>query len=243
PAASSRYRKHGVYVVIGGAGGIGTAWSRYMIEHYQAQLIWIGRRSIDAEIRQKLDTLAQIGPAPRYIQADAGNLAALHAAYDDIKRSHQQIHGVIHSAIVLQDQSLANMDEERFRAGLSAKVDTSVCLAEVFQHEELDFAVFFSSAIAFEKVPGQSNYAAGSTFADALARQLAKTWSCTVKLVNWGYWGSVGIVSDAAYQQRMARAGLGSIEPDEGIAALDRLLNSAIDQMVVIKTIKPAETL
>jgi len=243
PATSSPYRQYGVYVVIGGAGGIGTAWSRYMVEHYQAQLIWIGRRPIDDAIRQKLDTLAQLGPAPRYIQADAGDLQALHEAYDDIKRSHQRIHGVIHSAIVLQDQSLANMDEERFRAGLSAKVDTSVCLAEVFQNEALDFAVFFSSAIAFEKVPGQSNYAAGSTFADALARQLAKTWPCPVKLVNWGYWGSVGIVSDAAYQQRMARAGLGSIEPVEGIAALDRLLNSAIDQMVVIKTIKPAEAL
>ena len=37
------YRSQGVYVVIGGAGGIGEAWSRWMIENYQAQIIWLGK--------------------------------------------------------------------------------------------------------------------------------------------------------------------------------------------------------
>src|SRR5262249_40196195 len=45
-----RYRRHGVYVVIGGAGGIGEVWSRFMIETYEAHPVWIGRRPKDAGI-------------------------------------------------------------------------------------------------------------------------------------------------------------------------------------------------
>ena len=45
-----RYRRQGVYVVIGGAGGIGEVWSRFMIETYEARIVWIGRRPQDAAI-------------------------------------------------------------------------------------------------------------------------------------------------------------------------------------------------
>ncbi|HEX3030360.1 MAG TPA: polyketide synthase dehydratase domain-containing protein [Clostridia bacterium] len=54
----SMYRKDGVYVVIGGAGGIGEVWSEYMIRTYQAKIIWIGRREKDGSIQEKLDRLA-----------------------------------------------------------------------------------------------------------------------------------------------------------------------------------------
>ena len=54
------YRPKGVYVIIGGAGGIGEAWSEYMIRTYQAQIIWLGRRQADAQIDAKIARLARI---------------------------------------------------------------------------------------------------------------------------------------------------------------------------------------
>src|SRR5439155_21175954 len=182
----SGYRSSGVYVVIGGAGGIGEVWSEYLIRKYQAQMIWIGRRKSDAGIQAKLERLAALGPRPHYIVADATDRSALQQAYQEIKQNFGQIHGVVHSAIILRDQSLANMDEERFRAGLSAKVDISVHLANVFSQEPLDFVLFFSSINAFTKMPGQSNYAAGCTFKDAFVHQLSLEWGCAVKVINWG---------------------------------------------------------
>ena len=56
-----------------------------------------------------------------------------------ILKTYPAIHGVVHSALVLHDQSIARMDESGFRAGLSAKVDVSVNLDRVFGNEELDF--------------------------------------------------------------------------------------------------------
>ena len=166
------YRSKGVYVVIGGAGGIGEAWSRVMIEDYQARIIWIGRRKKDETIQAKLDAIAQVGPKPIYFQADATNLESLQKAYGEIKQTDSQIHGVIHSAVGLFDQRLADMEEKRFQTILSVKIDVSVRIAQVFQKEPLDFILFFSSIAAFEKAGGMSGYASGCTFKDAFALQL-----------------------------------------------------------------------
>ena len=75
--AATPYRHNGVYVVIGGAGGVGEVWSRFMIEHHQANIVWIGRREVNAAIEEKINALSRLGPAPLYISADATNAAAL----------------------------------------------------------------------------------------------------------------------------------------------------------------------
>jgi acyl transferase domain-containing protein/tryptophanase/SAM-dependent methyltransferase len=233
------HKTAGVYVVIGGAGGIGEAWSEYMIRTYQARIIWIGRRQKNAAIQAKLDRLATIGQAPIYIAADATDRHSLQRAYEEIKAQYAQINGVIHAAILLLDKGLANMDEDRFKTALSAKVDVSVRIAQVFQKEPLDFVLFFSSLNSFLKAAGQSNYAAGCTFKDSFAHALSQQWPCAVKVMNWGYWGSVGIVASKAYQDRMAQLGFGSIEPPEAMEALETLLSGPTDQIVMIKTTKP----
>nr|DAC82026.1 TPA_exp: polyketide synthase [Kiritimatiellota bacterium] len=231
------FQQSGVYVVIGGAGGLGESWSKWMLETYQARIIWIGRRAKDSAIQEKLDALSKIGPTPTYLQADATNIASLKKAYGDIKQIHTQIHGVIHSTIVLSDSSLSNMDEDRFKVALKAKIDVSVCLAQVFEKEQLDFVLFFSSLISFSKAAGQSNYAAGCTFKDAFAHSLSKEMSCAVKVMNWGYWGSVGVVTNTFYKDRMALMGIGSIEPEEGMKALRKLLNGPFDRLGLFKTL------
>ncbi|SFJ89231.1 SDR family NAD(P)-dependent oxidoreductase, partial [Thermoflavimicrobium dichotomicum] len=232
------YQPGGVYVVIGGAGGIGEVWSEYMIQTYQAKIVWIGRREKDSKIQAQLDRLAAFGPSPFYISADATNLQALQRAYEQIKEKYGRINGVIHSAIVLQDKSLAFMEEERFRAGLAAKVDVSVRMAQVFGKEPLDFIMFFSSMVSFIKSPGQSNYSSGCTFKDAFAQQLSRECKCAVKVMNWGYWGSVGIVASKEYQDRMLEAGIGSIEPPEAMESLENLLAGPVNQMALMKRIK-----
>ena len=58
------YRQGGVYVVLGGAGGLGRAWSEYVIRQYGAQVIWLGRRAIDSDIKAAQAALSEFGPVP-----------------------------------------------------------------------------------------------------------------------------------------------------------------------------------
>ena len=239
-SSTTSHRQGGVYVVIGGAGGIGEVWSRYMIERYQANVVWIGRRPCDAAIEAKIEALSRLGAAPLYVAADATDLDALTQARDAILKIHPAIHGVVHSALVLHDQSIAGMEEEAFRSSLSAKVDVAVNLDRVFGSDELDFMLFFSSIVSFVRPAGQSNYSAGCVFKDSFAQMLQQQRPYPVKTMNWGYWGSVGVAADEAHRRNMARVGLGSIEPEEGMAALEALMSADMRQVALIKTVNSA---
>ena len=224
----------GVVVAIGGAGGIGVVWTEHMMRRHGTRVVWIGRRPLDADIEARRDSLAAYGPPPDYVQADATDRDALRRACAEIVRRHGPVRGVLHTAIVLGDQSLARMDEARFHSTYSAKADVSVNLADAFGDQPLDFVAFFSSMQAFFKAPGQANYAAGCTFADAYAERLRTQLRCPVKVLNWGYWAGVGIVTDDNYRARMAQAGIASIEPDEGMAAYDTLMASPYPQLALL---------
>lgn len=234
-AVSPAYRDEGVYVVIGGAGGIGEVWTRHMIERYGANVVWIGRTPRNDRIEARIEALAALGKPPLYIAVDATDATALAHAREEILRHYPKVNGVVHSAIVLDDQSVARMEEEAFCTSLASKVDISVNIDHVFGADSLDFVLFFSSIVSFVKPAGQSNYSAGCCFKDSYAHDLRNKRSYPIKVINWGYWGGVGVVADAFYNKRMQQMGVGSIEPEEGMHALDCLMDAAVPQCILIK--------
>ncbi|UYK77835.1 SDR family NAD(P)-dependent oxidoreductase [Xanthomonas sacchari] len=231
------FRRNGIYLLIGGAGGIGEAFSEYLITRYAAQVVWIGLRKRDEVIEQKIGRLSTLGPSPYYVSADATDQRALERASDEVERRFGTIHGVVHAALLMAGDPLERMDQQRFWRGLSAKIEVSVRMAQAFAHLPLDFVLFFSSIQALEKTPRQANYAAGCTVEDAFAAKLAREWTCPVRVVNWGYWGSVGFAAvSSGYRNWITQAGMGSVEPAEGMAALERLLASPMRQLAFLKT-------
>src|SRR5262245_18394088 len=123
------------------------------------------------------------------------------------------------------------MSRDQFIASLEANVHVCVRMAQAFKSEPLDFALFFSSIQSFCTFSGQSNDAAGCTFKDAFAERLRQDWPCAVKVVNWGYWGSVCVVATDYYREAMAQKGFASVEAEEGFAGLQKLLNGPLDQL------------
>jgi acyl transferase domain-containing protein/enoyl-CoA hydratase/carnithine racemase/aryl carrier-like protein len=243
PAGEPPYRTGGVYVVIGGSGGLGEVWTRHMIERHQAHVVWIGRRALDERIRQQLQRLSALGPAPLYLQADAGNRDELAAAWAQIKNRHPVVHGVVHSAVGAFDQSLKTVSEPDFRAILAAKVDLSVRIAQVFGGEPLDFVLFFSSNASFVRGAGMAGYSAGCSFKDAFARQWARRRpGCRVKVVNWGYWAvGAGEAMSDAMKTYFHEIGYRPLDPAEGMEALDRFLAGDLQQVSISRGVPPAE--
>jgi FkbH-like protein len=236
PAVSETpFRPNGVYAILGGAGGIGIELARYLAEQSGARVALIGRSELSPEKKSRLAEVEEAGGEVLYVQADALNLVSLKEAVRQVKARFGALHGVIHSAIVLHDKSMERMDEAQFMEALLPKTAGSMNLYEAVKDEPLDFMLFFSSTQAFASNPGQCNYAAGCTFKDAFARHLQEVAPFPVKIVNWGYWGNVGIVANEAYNKRLASMGYYSIEPHEGMEALTRIIGHPIDQAMAGK--------
>jgi acyl transferase domain-containing protein/acyl carrier protein/SAM-dependent methyltransferase len=234
------FRQKGVYLILGGAGGIGLELGLYLAQKVQARLILIGRHPLPEHREQKIKEIEASGGEVLYLQADGTDLNSMTSAVARAKSRFGQVNGVFHSAIILQDSTLENMEEETLKTVLAPKVKGSVVLYRVLQREPLDFIMFFSSLQAFVCSPGQANYAAACTFKDAFAQYLSQQTPYPVKIINWGYWGSVGIVSLPQYQERMAGLGLGSITPAQGMEAVRRVLAHPVLQIIPLAAEKHA---
>ncbi|MFD0723275.1 SDR family NAD(P)-dependent oxidoreductase [Streptomyces globosus] len=231
-----RIRRDGTYLVLGGAGGIGLELTAWLVRSHRAKVVLLGRGELGAERSARLRAIDPEGALVSYRRADATDPAALRDAVEWTRSTHGALHGVFHATIVLRDQTVATMTEDTFRSVLAAKAHTSVALhAALRDAEGLDFVLFFSSAVALSGSAGQGNYAAGSTFEDAFAHHLDWMLPARVAVINWGYWGTVGIVADERYRERLAATGIHSITPEEGMAAVHAVLGRDDRQVVAVK--------
>lgn len=238
--SDSKFRKKGVYVIIGGAGGLGQVLSEYLISNFNAKIVWIGRRPIDSEISKKIDLLGSINNLPPYyLKADASSLSELKKATVDIEKNFGQINGVVHSALVLNDRSLQNMEESMFEEVYASKVQISLRMYQVFKNADLDFMLFFSSLNSFTKNPGQSNYTSGCTFKDSFGIWADSQLNYPVKVINWGYWGGVGVVASESYRSRLSNLGIESIQIEKAMLCLETVLSENLPQVAHIEVNRP----
>lgn len=236
----TKYKQNGVYVVIGGAGGIGYLWSEYMISNYNAQIIWIGRSEFNETINDKLRTLSLVGKRPEYISGDVTNVTSLSQAYDKIKSMYGHINGIVHSAVGTFDKGIVSMEEEEFHKVLSVKTDGILCMNEVFGREPLDFVLYFSSLSSFEKTRGQSGYTTGCCFIDAYARKLQQRVPYPVRTINWGFWGNVGAGKrmPESIQISIGRTGARALEPKKAMEAVEQILCENVVQLAYTRSVK-----
>lgn len=231
---STRFRQRGVYMIVGGAGGIGLTLSKYLATEVNARLILVGRSELNVNQRQQIKEIEASGGEVMYVRADVTQLDEMLNVKEKAFERFGHIQGVIHAALVLQDRLLDWMVEDTFRKILLPKVEGSINLHEVFCGDDLDFMMFFSSAQSFTGSRGQSNYAAASTFMDAYAQSIDYHEDYPVHIVNWGFWGDVGVVASERYRNKLAEQGIYSIHPTEGMEAIERMLASAPQQLLAI---------
>lgn len=233
--AGPTFRQRGVYLIVGGAGGIGLALARHLAARYQAKIALVGRRPQNEAISGAICELEALGGGGMYITADATDAEALAVAVDAVRARFGTIHGAFHSAIVLSDKTIAQMSEDSLRSVLAPKVLGSASLYRALRRVPLDFLVFLSSAQAFVGSAGQSNYAAASAFEDAFAHELAARGDVASSVIDWGYWGEVGVVATEVYGQRLAAQGVHGIKTREGLEAIERILAARVPHVAVLK--------
>ncbi|AZC62590.1 non-ribosomal peptide synthetase [Pseudomonas chlororaphis] len=234
--AGSTYRQGGVYVIVGGAGAIGQDWSAYLLRNYQAQLVWIGRSAADAQVQASIERLAALGPAPLYVQADATDLEQLQRACDAIRQRFPRIHGVVHSAMVRENQVLQQQTAQDFERQVNTKVAIALNLAQLFSEEPLDFLLFFSSINAFYLAPNSCAYAAGGSFIGALADQLNQRRDRCAKVVYWPHWETAQLREDSqGVRQHLARLGFGVLPVEQGMAQLETFLAQPFTHMASLR--------
>lgn len=219
-------RPDGTYLVTGGLGALGLLVAERLAAHGARHLVLLGRREPDGPARDRITALERGGVRVVAMQADVARADEMAAVFARIDAELPPLAGVVHAAGVLADGTLAEMDRERFGLALAPKVAGAWNLHELTTGRPLDHFVLFSSVATVLGNPGQANYATANAFLDGLAQHRRARGEAALSIA-WGPWASVGLAAaDARRGQRLAERGLGSLTPEEGLAALDRLLGA-----------------
>ncbi|MCL4267602.1 MAG: SDR family NAD(P)-dependent oxidoreductase, partial [Anaerolineae bacterium] len=244
------WRPQGVYLIVGGLGGIGLILARRLAQVTQARLVlttrgafpppdtwssWLANHDKNDPTSQKIRHLQEIealGGLVRVIQADVADEAQMRAMLTEAEAEFGPLHGVFYTAGVSGRAYFAPVQElavAQCEAHFRPKAYGLLVLEKVLAGRQLDFCVLFSSLSSILGGLGFAAYTAANAFIDAFVhqhnQQHAQWWSC----VNWDTWQ---IVADA-------HAGLGAtvaqfeMQPAEALQALTRVIaNGPVTQLV-----------
>ncbi|MET7641790.1 SDR family NAD(P)-dependent oxidoreductase [Streptomyces sp. NPDC005438] len=231
-SGSAPVRPSGTYLVTGGLGALGLVTARYLVDQGARHVVLVGRSAPDAETEKVLRELradAEVTVA----SVDVSDRDAVEGLLARVDASMPPLAGVVHAAGVLDDGLLTGMDDERFRSVAAPKSSAAWHLHQATRERELDFFVLYSSAAAVLGSASQGNYAAASAFLDTLAHQ-RRAQGLPALSVDWGPWSEIGLAARPERGGALAARGIESISPDQGVAALDRVLSSSATQVCVL---------
>ncbi|WPO69277.1 SDR family NAD(P)-dependent oxidoreductase [Streptomyces sp. KN37] len=213
-------------LITGGTGTLGGMLARHLVAERGARhLTLLSRRGPDAPGAAGLAAeLTAAGAQVTVVACDVADRARLAEVLDGIPAEHP-LGTVVHTAGDLDDGVFDALTPERLARVLRPKAEGALNLHELTLAKGLDLAEFvlFSGAAGVLGNPGQSNYAAASSFLDALA-QHRRARGLPGTSMAWGYWEqATGLTKHLSEEDtgRMARGGLLPIPSADGLALFD----------------------
>jgi myxalamid-type polyketide synthase MxaB len=203
--------------------------ARYLVEQGARRLVLAGRsgRADDPA----LDELRAAGAAVQVVRADVAQSEDV-ARLVDACLAQGPLHGIVHSAGILDDGILENQTAERFARVMAPKVRGAWELHVQTRSLPLDFFVCFSSRAALLGSPGQGNHAAASAFLDALVHH-RRHRGLTGLSINWGPWADASISPEI--RARLQAHGEGPLEPETGMHLFARALAQRTPQIAAMR--------
>ncbi|MEM6602208.1 MAG: SDR family NAD(P)-dependent oxidoreductase, partial [Verrucomicrobiota bacterium] len=215
----------GVYLITGGAGGLGKRFAKYIAQAEDTKLILTGRREKSPLSEEELEALHAT-----YYSCAVANRQATASFVKDILTTYGRLDGIIHSAGVIKDGFLLQKTPEEAEAVLLPKIKGVQHLDAATKDLALDFMVYCSSVAGVMGNVGQADYASANAFMDAFAhyrnelvnkgQRQGKTLS-----INWPLWKEGGMQLDAASEDYLERIwGMRALPTKEGLEAFAALL-------------------
>jgi len=247
-----KFRNKGVYVVIGGQGGIGFTISKFLAERYKANVVIISRAvfpekekwssltgNIHNDFSLKINEITDLeknGAMFTFKKADVSDLGEMEKSIAEIYGEFGEIHGIIHSA---GEVDYAGIIQKRNRSDtdrlLQAKMKGMQVIEKIFSEKSLDFIAMFSSIanIVYELKFGQVGYNAANEFLDLYSYMDCRHYVTSINWTDWSYVGMTHRTLEGKYHPIIDQAG---IKPDEGTLVFDRIINHGLSQTVVISS-------
>lgn len=159
------------YVLLGGTGGLGLSIANWMVEHGAKHLLLLSRTAkVHQDDQLLLETLLSSHCDIKLEAVDITDQQSLSNCLDTWLIDHPTIHGIFHTAMVLQDSLIQSLSKEQIEKSLAVKVKGGWNIHHYCESHQitLDFFIVFSSIASIVGNLGQSNYCIGNMALEGL---------------------------------------------------------------------------
>ncbi|MGW7090458.1 SDR family NAD(P)-dependent oxidoreductase [Streptomyces sp. NPDC054871] len=221
--ADEPWPPRGTVLITGGTGGLGAHTARWLATNGAEHLLLVSRRGPDAPGADALRAeLADAGATVTISACDVTDRSALAALLDTVP-TETPLTAVVHTAGVSVDHPLDELDARHMADVLGPKAVAARHLHELTRQPDgagrLSAFVLFSSTAGVWGSGGQSAYAAGNAYLDALAEH-RHALGLPATAVAWGAWSGGGMADTEENTRRLRRRGIRGLDPRTAVAAL-----------------------
>ncbi len=231
----TQFNAAGTYWVAGGLGGFGIEIARWMIERGARSLVLSGRSTtLRPEAEKAIAEFEAAGARINVLPTDITDPQSIRETLSQIDASMPPLVGVIHTAMVLIDKLIVDLDRETLDKVLRPKVLGGWNLHKETLGRELECFILFSSLSSVFGHAGQANYSAANALLDSLA-YYRRSLGLPGLVMNWGHLGEVGYLAERdELSERLERQGVLSFTVKEATECLDFALQTKAIQLSVL---------
>ncbi|MEH2178708.1 beta-ketoacyl synthase N-terminal-like domain-containing protein [Nostoc sp.] len=238
-------REKGVYLITGGLEDIGLVVAEYLAKTVQAKLLlleaedfpnrqkweqWLTTHDQQCNISRKILKVQELENIGAEVLIKNTNIVNL------IQEQFGQINGVFHTAKVSKKKlfiPIMEIDKMEYEQQFQQKKQELLILENVLQPQKLDFCLLMSSLTSVLGGLGSVTYSAASLLTDTFTYQHNQTNPIPWMSVNWDAWQFGADNSQIPAGTSLAEF---TIEPTEGINALERILLWSQYHQIVVST-------
>ncbi|MFI6277216.1 type I polyketide synthase [Streptomyces sp. NPDC050988] len=246
-------RPDSTYLITGGLGALGLEVAHWLAGRGARRIVLSGRRALPSRDQwdevtdphvlaqvEAVKSLERLGTTVATVALDVSDADAAEKLLAPAALGLPPIRGVVHAAGVLDDRPLRSLDQASLRTVLRPKTEGAWVLHGLFPPGSLDFLVLFSSCGQLLGLPGQSSYAAGNAFLDALAAHRRAIGDTGTVSFGWTSWRGLGMsTSSEVIDAELAAHGTADVTASEAFASWELAERYDLAYAAVLRTLPP----
>lgn len=182
------------YLITGGFGAFGSAVARWLVDSGARHLVLVGRNGATTDrARENLESFSAAGILVSEELVDIADYDAVASMIGRIDDAHP-LRGVFHTAGVVNNHPVADIDQDSLRSVFLPKVSGAVNMDRALEeaHVDPDIFVMFSSMSSLTGGAPQVSYSAANSVLDALSWS-RRNRGKSAFTVSWGSMGGGGM--------------------------------------------------
>ncbi|XP_034416672.1 mycocerosic acid synthase-like polyketide synthase isoform X2 [Cyclopterus lumpus] len=231
------FKQSCVYIVTGGLSGLGFETVKFIAYNGGGCIATLSRSNLTDDFQFEMELLQRrYGVTIMNVKCDVSVSMQVVDAISKIEQrfSSCPIKGVFHSAAVLHDALIENLDESLLRKVLQPKVSGALNLHCATLSNKLDFFVCYSSISSFIGNASQCNYAAANSFLDTFCHY-RRNLGLAGQSINWGPLNLGLLLNKDHFQKFLEAKGMMTMDVCDIQEALEKCLLMNRPQQVICK--------